>query len=72
MSQCAGEPGLAHAARSGEGDAEFETACETCNTFTFVGCSGCDGSGEWHGCGSTFVDTRFGVAMAVPAAEDSP
>ena len=55
-----------------EGDAESGTACETCNTFTFVGCSGCDGSGEWHGCGSTFVDTRFGVAMAVPAAEDSP
>ena len=36
-------------------------------------CEVCSGSGSWReGCGSTFVDTRYGVAMAVPAAEDSP
>lgn len=53
-----------------EGDAESETACETCNTFTIVDCSRCGGSGAWHGCGSTFVDTRYGHAEPMPPMAD--
>ena len=53
-----------------EGDAESETACETCNTLTVVDCSGCCGSGAWHGCGSTFVDTRYGHAEPTPPRPD--
>ena len=42
-----------------EGDAEPETACETCNGFTIIECSQCNGIGELNSaCGSTFVDTR--------------